>query len=104
MRGWLARPVLAVAGACAAAGFVAVLEGTRASRDWYAPATATAVADAAVLVPVASFLGLSVAIAMMTLDPDRRWRPDIMLARLRAMGTEARARASAMALLAPVAV
>ncbi|HEY8087861.1 MAG TPA: sulfatase-like hydrolase/transferase, partial [Polyangiaceae bacterium] len=103
MRGWLARPVLAVAGACAGAGFVAVLEGTRASREWYAPATATAVADAAVLVPLATFLGLSVALAMMTLDPDRRWRPGILLARMRAMGTEARARAAAMALLAPVA-
>ncbi|HEY6460105.1 MAG TPA: hypothetical protein VIY73_08135, partial [Polyangiaceae bacterium] len=68
MRGWLARPVLAVAGASVGAVVFAVVEGTRASRAWYAPAGATAVADAAVLVPIATFLGLGVAFAMMALD------------------------------------
>jgi arylsulfatase A-like enzyme len=95
--------VLAVAGASVGAVVFAGFEGTRASRAWYAPAGATAVADAAVLVPIATFLGLGVAFAMMALDPDRRWRPAILAARMRTMGPETRARAGALAFLAPVA-
>ncbi|MGH7297877.1 MAG: hypothetical protein ACRELB_23255, partial [Polyangiaceae bacterium] len=102
MRGWLARPVLAVAGASVGAAFVAALEGVRASREWYTPAPATALADAAVLVPVATLLAAFVAAAMMTLDPDRRWRIAYAIARLRSMTPEGRARAGAVALMTPL--
>jgi choline-sulfatase len=104
VRGWLARPVLSVVGAAGGATFIAVLEGVKASREWHSPAGATVLGDAAVLMPLAVGVGLGVSVAMMTLDPDRRWTLGAILARLRVMSRDARARLGAVALLAPAAV
>ncbi len=104
MRGWLARPVLAVLGAAGGAGFIALLEGVKASREWHSPVAETVLGDAAVLMPLATATGLVVSVAMMTIDPDRRWTPAAVLARLRIMSRGARARLGAVALLAPPAI
>lgn len=104
MKGWLARPALSVAGATAGAFLVAILEGGNASKEWHAPTVATVLGDAAVLVPLAAVTGLGVAVAMLTLDPVRRWTLANALARLRARTGEGRARIAAVSLLAPVAV
>jgi len=54
VKGLFARPVLSVAGAVVAAGGVAVVEATKVAREWEAPIGALVLADAAVLVPVAT--------------------------------------------------
>ena len=74
---------------------VAMVEGVKASREWHSPAGATIVGDAAVLMPLATAVGLGVSVAMMTLDPDRRWTLGAALGAARAMPRERRARASA---------
>jgi arylsulfatase A-like enzyme len=104
VKGWLARPVLAVVGAAGGAGFIALLEGVKASREWHSPVAETVLGDAAVLMPLATAVGLAVSVAMMTIDPDRRWTPAAVLARLRIMSRGARARLGAVALVAPPAI
>jgi choline-sulfatase len=103
VKGWLARPALSVAGAAAGAVVVAFLEGSNASKEWHAPAAATVVGDAAVLVPLATVTGLGVAAAMLLIDPGRRWTVARGLAGLRASTRERRAGMGAVALIAPVA-
>ncbi len=104
MRGWLARPILAIVGAVGGSWLLAVLEGIRASRAWHSELGPTIVGDAAVLLPIAIAVGVAVAGAMMTLDPGRRWTLARGLANLRAMSRGARARLGALGLIAPVAV
>ncbi|HEY3822821.1 MAG TPA: sulfatase-like hydrolase/transferase [Polyangiaceae bacterium] len=103
MKGWLARPVLSVVGAAGGAWFIALLEGTKASREWHSPLAQTVVGDAAVLTPLATVVGVAVSVAMMTVDPDRRWTLGALLARMRVLSRGARARLGAVALLAPPA-
>ena len=103
MKGWLARPALSVAGAAAGAAVVALVEGGNASRDWHSPTVPTVLADTAVLVPLATGTGIAVALAMLTLDPARRWSVASGRAGLRAMTRERRARIGAVALLGPMA-
>jgi arylsulfatase A-like enzyme len=103
VKGWLARPVLSIVGAAGGAVLIALVEGVRASSEWHSPTGATVLGDAAVLMPLATMVGVGVSVAMMTLDPERRWTPGAALARLRAMSRGARARLGAVALIAPVA-
>jgi arylsulfatase A-like enzyme len=103
LRGWLARPVLSIAGAVVGAAFIASLEAVKASREWRAPLGQTVLADVAVLVPVATVVGLGVAAALMTLDPEREWTLGNVTLRLRALRDDTRSRLAAITLLAPVA-
>jgi arylsulfatase A-like enzyme len=95
--------VLAVAGAVAGAAFIAILEAVKASKEWRVPLGPTLLGDVAVLAPLATFVGLAVGVALMTLDPQRRWTLLNVQARLRALGPGARDRLTATALLAPLA-
>ena len=104
MRGWLARPILAIAGALGGATFIALLEGVQAAREWKSPVTATSVGDAAVLVPFATVIGLGVAVWMMFLDPGRRWGVTLLQKRLGRTSPEAVARLAAVLLLTPGAI
>jgi choline-sulfatase len=60
--------------------------------------------DAAVLVPLATVMGLAVAAAMMTLDPARRWTVANFGANLRALTPRRRSRVAALTFLGPMAV
>ena len=104
VRGWLARPVLAVAGALGGGAVVALLEGVKASREWKTPVVETSVGDTALIAPLATLVGLGVAVAMMIADPDRRWTVARIVARIRTLPRDSSARLAAAALFAPVAV
>jgi choline-sulfatase len=103
MRGWLARPVLAVAGAVLAAWLVAAWEAVRGASEWRLPFGALFVGDEAALVPVACFVGAGVAVVGLMLDPRREWSWVKAIARVRGLHGEQRARWAAVALLAPAA-
>jgi choline-sulfatase len=103
VKGWLARPVLSVAGAAAGALCVALLEGLKAAKGWRSPVTPTVLGDAAVLLPLATGVGLGVAVAMLVMDPGRQWTFANGLAALGALPATRRARLGALALVGPSA-
>jgi choline-sulfatase len=104
VKGWLARPILAIAAAIAGGTFIALLEAIKASREWKTPVAETAVGAAALIVPIATVVGVAVAVWMMFLDPERRWSVAYVQKRLRRAGPDAVARLGAVALLAPGAM
>ncbi len=104
VKNWLGRAVLAVAGAIAAAFGVAVVEGVSGSRAWPVPAPALVQADAGVLVPLATFAGLGVAVGAILLDPARRWSARRAVSSFVDEQGDAGARAAATALVAPAAL
>jgi choline-sulfatase len=103
VKGWLARPALAVAGAIVGATLLACAEGGHASRDWNAPMLATVLGDTAVLVPLATVTGVAVAVALLIVDPARRWTVAKVWRGLPALAPDVRARMGALALLGPMA-
>ena len=96
----MVRPVFSIAGALVGAVFVAVLEAARASREWQAPLQPVFLGDVAVLVPLATAVGLTIAVLGATLDPRGT---TIYKARrhIRKLDPAGRARWAAVALLAP---
>src|ERR1700722_19987336 len=103
LKGWLARPVLSVVGAMGGAAFIAVVEGSQGSVERHSPGGPTVRGDAAVLAPLATAVGIAVAVAMMTLDPHRRWTLAHVQARLRLLEDGDRSWLAALVLLAPTA-
>ncbi len=103
MRGWLSRPLLAVAAAVLVAWLVAVFEALHAANEWQIPIRQIVVGDEAVLVPVATVVGALVGGAGLLLDPRRRWGFWAVRARIRVLEGERRARWAAVMLLAPTA-
>ncbi len=103
VKGWFARPLLAVAGALGGAALLALLEGVRASREGRAPFGAVVLGDAAVLAPLAACIGLAVAVLGALLDPAGRWSLQAGLRKVRGLDDDERARWAAIALVAPPA-
>jgi choline-sulfatase len=100
----VARAVLPVAGAVFGAELVGVLEAIRMRDQVNASLGELASGDAAVLVPLASLVGLAVAAVAMMWQPTRRgWRSTVVAA-VRGLRAEARARWAAAALLTPPAM
>jgi arylsulfatase A-like enzyme len=98
-----ARFVWAVAGAILAAFGVAAVEAVVVARVWPMSIVALLVGDAAVLVPIATATGLAVAAGAIALDPMRRASVRSIAARWAGQHGEERARAAAVALVAPAA-
>jgi arylsulfatase A-like enzyme len=92
---------LSVAGAIVAVGAVSVAEATKAARSWEAPIAALVLADAAVLVPIATVVGFSLAALSVLLDPRGQWTLRSTLARVQSLRGDARSQAAAVALVAP---
>ncbi len=103
MKGLVARPVLSVAGALVGAVFVALLEAVRASRASRVPLQPLFLGDLAVLVPLATGVGLAVAVFGAILDPTRTRSVHAALQRVRDLEGGDRAHVAAFALLAPPA-
>jgi arylsulfatase A-like enzyme len=103
VKGWLARPLLSIAGGLVGAVFVALLEAVRASRAWRVPLQPLFLGDVAVLVPLATAVGLAVAAVGAMLDPGRTDGVQAALRRVRELHAADRAHAAAVALLAPPA-
>src|SRR5579859_4314426 len=97
VKGPLDRTVASLAGALLGACFIAFLESVRASREWRAPMVALLFGDAAVLVPLATALGLVVALAAIALGPRHSWTLYDFVHDLGALQGERRARWSVLA-------
>ena len=95
------RCAFSLSGALLGAAFIAFLEAVRASREWRAPVGPLFLGDAAVLVPLATAIGLAVASAGAFLDPELRWTLPAVSGSLRHVGSERRGRWATMVLLAP---
>jgi choline-sulfatase len=104
LKGWFARPLLAIAGALCGAVVVAVLEAATAAKVAQVSMTPVAMGILGVLVPMATALGGAVAFVGMLLDPERRWGIRTWIARLAELDGGTRARAAATALVLPAAV
>jgi len=103
LRGWLSRPLLAVTGAVLVAWLVAAFEALHAANEWQVPLRQIALGDEAVLVPIATVVGVGVGVAGLLMDPRRRWGFWAVRARIRGLEGERRARWAAVMLLAPTA-
>ncbi len=103
MKGWLARPVLAVAGAIFAALIVALWESARGANEWQVPFGALVVGDLAALVPIACLVGAFVAGLGLMLDPRREWSWVKGYWRIRGLHGAQRAWWAAVALVLPAA-
>ena len=104
MKGWLARPVLAMAGAVLATWLVSTFEAARAAGEWRLSFASLLFGDQAVLVPIACLLGLVVGAVGLTLDPGREWSWIKLYWRVRSLAGEPRARWAAVALVTPAGV
>ena len=104
MRGWLARPVLSVAGAALAAWIVAIWEASRGANEWRLPFGSLVLGDEAALMPIACLVGAAVAGMGLLLDPRREWSWVKLYWRVRGLHGPRRARWAAAALVAPAAV
>lgn len=98
------RAAVSVASAVAAAWLIAVIEAARAASQWSLSFGSLLWGDWAVLVPVATVVGICVAATAIVLDPRQQWRLRSTLGRVAMLGAKARARAAAVALVAPAAV
>jgi arylsulfatase A-like enzyme len=94
---------LSVAGGLCGAVAVAFVEATRAVSAAQVPLGAVAMGDLAVLAPIATAVGLAVAVAGMLLDPHRRWSFRAAIADVAKLEGGERARAAALALVLPFA-
>jgi arylsulfatase A-like enzyme len=103
VKGWLARPVLAVAGAIFAALIVALWESARGANEWQVPFGALVVGDLAALVPIACLVGAFVAGLGLMLDPRREWSWVKGYWRIRGLHGAQRAWWAAVALVLPAA-
>jgi arylsulfatase A-like enzyme len=103
VKGLIARLVLAIAGAVVGSVFVALVEAIRASRAWRVNLQPVFLGDLAVLVPFATAVGLGIAVLGTILDPERTRMVHAALQRVRELDGGERARAAAVALLAPPA-
>jgi hypothetical protein len=101
---WVARAVLPVAGAVFGAEMVGVFEAMRIGEQAGAPLSALASGDAAVLVPIATVVGVVVGAAALALGLGKKGRIPAALAAVRGLTEEARARAAAAALMTPPAM
>jgi arylsulfatase A-like enzyme len=102
VKGWLARPVLAMAVAVLGAAVLGVAEAVKVSRAASEVGIAAlALGATAVLVPVASAMGIAVGASALLLDPRRRWGLRATLRGVAALHGPARARVAALALSVP---
>jgi choline-sulfatase len=92
---------LSVAGAIVAVGAVSVAEATKVARSWEAPIAELVLADAAVLVPIATVVGFALAALSVLLDPRGQWTLRSTLVRVQSLRGDARSQAAAVALVAP---
>ncbi len=107
VRAWLgraARAALAIAGAVAGAGAVALVEAANGARVWPAPLGDMALGDAAVLVPLATAVGAVVAAAAVWFDPSRDFGVRRWMAAFAALRGERGGKAAAIALVVPAAL
>jgi len=100
---WVARIVLSVAGAVFGAEIVGVVEALRMS-EVREPLSDLASGDAAVLVPIATLVGLLMAAAATPLGLAQGGRLSVAIAAVRGLPEESRARAAAAALMGPPAM
>jgi len=98
---WMVRASTSVASAVAAAWLVAMIEAARASTQWSLSFGSLVWGDWAVLVPLATVVGLVVAVTAIVLDPGQQWRLRSTLGRVATLAGKARARAASVALVAP---
>jgi choline-sulfatase len=98
------RVVFPVAGAVFGAELIGVFEAVRMRDQVQASLGDLASGDAAVVVPIATFVGLAVAAAALLSDPGQRLRISGMRAAVRVLDADARARWAAAALVVPPAV
>ena len=103
MKGWLARPVLALAGAVLAAWAVALWESAKGANEWQVPFGALVIGDEAALVPIACVVGVMVATLGLMLDPRREWSGVKLYWRVRGLHGAQRAWWAAVALVVPAA-
>ncbi|HZU84073.1 MAG TPA: sulfatase [Polyangiaceae bacterium] len=102
MKGSIARAVFSVAGAVFGAEVVGVLEAV--GMRGQAPLLDLASGDAAVIVPIASALGLAIAGLLVVLDPGRSLRLRAVVSAARRLEGDARAKSAAAALVTPPAM
>jgi arylsulfatase A-like enzyme len=103
VKGWLARPVLALAGAVLAAWVVALWESAKGANEWQVPFGALVIGDEAALVPIACVVGVMVATLGLMLDPRREWSAVKLYWRVRGLHGAQRAWWAAVALVVPAA-
>jgi choline-sulfatase len=104
MKGWFVRGVWAIAGALAGAFAVGFVEATHLSRLGPESFAALVAGDVGVLVPIATLVGVGLALAIILLDPQRRWSLVSTATRFASLRGERRARVAAIALVSPAAV
>lgn len=97
----LARVTSSLAGAAFGAALAAVFEAVSMARLWRVPMGSLVLGDLAVLVPIATAVGVAVGAAVLAIDPRRSWSLRWALARFAVLEGEPRARAAAVALVAP---
>jgi arylsulfatase A-like enzyme len=102
MRGWLARPVLSMAGAILGAVPLAVIESARASTVARVPAGPVVLGEIAGFVPLATAAGLFWAMLAMAIDPERRVGVRAARAWMAAQTEDSQAYLGAAAMVAPV--
>jgi choline-sulfatase len=103
MKGWLARPVLAVACGILGAVIVGLVEAVRATHALDVPYAAVALGDIAVLVPIATLVASVVAVAAVAMDPLRRWSAIGTMRHVFELQGAERGRAAAVSFVAPIA-
>ncbi|MBV9948196.1 MAG: sulfatase [Myxococcales bacterium] len=104
MNAAIPRAVLPVAGAVFGAEIVGAFEALRMQADAGLPLLPLAGGDAAVVVPIATAVGLLVSAALLLLDPVQSLHLRGIVVRLRRLAPEARARSAAAALVIPPAL
>jgi choline-sulfatase len=104
VKSWIARAVLPVAGAAFGAEIVGLFEAARMRAQVEAPLLELASGDAAVIVPIATGVGVVLSALLLLLDPGRALGVRAMLAAVRGLAPERRARSAAAALVVPPAV
>jgi len=98
---WFPRYVLSVAGSTFAALGVSVEQAIRVAPVWQAPPAELALGEVAVLMPLATLVGVAVATASVMLDPAGVWTLRGTITEILSLRGPSRARAAALALVAP---
>jgi choline-sulfatase len=101
---WVSRSVLPVAGAVFGAELVGVVEAVRIRDEVHAPMFDLAGGDAAVLVPLATAVGLAVGVAAIIVNPRRTRAVGAAIDAIPRLTVQARARSAAAALMIPPAM